>query len=58
MVFIFVLAGSLLLSQTLSSCGKWGYSLVEVCGALIAVASFVVDSRLEGMQASVVVSWL
>ena len=33
-----------------------GYSLVEVCGLLIAVASLVVKHRLWGEQASAVVT--
>ena len=32
--------------QTFSSCGKWGYSLVEVCRPLIVVASLIAEYRL------------
>ena len=31
-----------------------GYSLVAICGLLIVVASFVMEHRLEGTQASLV----
>ena len=36
-----------------SSCEDWGYSLVAVCGPLIAVASLVVEHGLQGAWASV-----
>jgi len=35
---------------------SWGYSLVAVCGLLIAVASFVGEHGLWGSRASVVVA--
>ena len=37
-----------------SSCSKWVYPLVTVCGALIVVAALVAECGLQNMQASVV----
>ena len=42
--------------QTLSRCGERGQLLGAVQGPLIAVAPLVVEHRLEGMQASVLVA--
>ena len=39
---------------TFSSCGKWELFFIVVYRLLTAVASLVVEHRLEGMQASVV----
>ena len=53
-LFIFGCAGSLLLCCLFLVVASRGYSLVAVCGLLIAVASLVAERRLEGTQASVV----
>ena len=44
--FIFRCAGPALLHGLFSSCGKGGYSLVLVCGLLIAVASAIAAPAL------------
>lgn len=43
---IYGCAVSSLLSGFFSSCGVWGYSLVEVCGLLTAVVSLVAEPGL------------
>ena len=53
-LFIFGCAGSSLPCGLFSGCGQWGYSLVVVCGLLIAVASLAAEHCLQGTQASVV----
>ena len=53
-LFIFGCAGSSLPCGLFSGCGQWGYSLVVVCGLLIAVASLVTEHRLQSSWASVV----
>ena len=40
--------------QAFSSCGKWDILFVVVCRFLIAVASLVMEHRVEGTRASVV----
>ena len=50
-LFIFGCTGSSLLHELFSSCGKWGYSLVGVCGLLVVVISLVVEHRLQGVWA-------
>ena len=42
--------------QAFSSCGEWGLLFIVVRGLLFAVASLVVEHRLYGTQASVVVA--
>ena len=54
--FIFVLSRHCC-GQAFPGCGKWGgYSLVAVCGLLIAEASLVVAHGLQGARALVVVA--
>ena len=57
-LFTFGCAGSLLLAacELFPNCGKWG-PLFVVHRILPVVASFVVERRLQGMQASVVVGF-
>ena len=43
-------------SWAFSSCGEWGYSVVVMYGLLTVVTSLVVEHRLYGGQASVVVA--
>ena len=45
-LFIFGYTGSSLLHELFSSCGKWGYSLVVVCGLLVVAISLVVEHGL------------
>ena len=45
-LFIFGYTGSSLLHKLFSSCGKWGYSLVVVCGLLVVAISLVVEHGL------------
>ena len=45
-LFIFACTGSLLLYRLSLVAVHWGYSLVEVLGLLIAVASLVAEHRL------------
>ena len=49
---MFGCAGSLLLSGLFSSCGEGGYSLVPVCGLLIAVTSLLAVHRFQGVRAA------
>ena len=49
-------AGSLLLCWAFSTCGKWGYSLVAMCGLLIAVAPSLVVNTVSGCAGSVAVA--
>ena len=55
-LFIFGCAGSLLLCCLFLVVASRGYSLVAVCGLLIAVASLVAQHGLWGMWISVVVA--
>ena len=57
-LFIYFLAvlGLRCCARAFSSCGERGLLFVAVCGLLIVVASLVVEPRLQGMQASVVVA--
>ena len=49
-LIIFGYAGSLLLHGVFSSCCEWGLLFIALLRLLIAVASFVAESRLVGME--------
>ena len=56
-IYLFLAAlGLCCCAQAFSSCGEQGLLFVVVRELLIAVASLVVEHRLQGMQASVVVA--